>query len=81
MLGNPGVISYQARAKEPPPLTEREREVLQLVSRGLTNADIGRRLFISEATVKTYLMRTFKKLSVSDRTAAVITALEQGLLP
>ncbi|MER6951575.1 response regulator transcription factor [Nonomuraea sp. NPDC000554] len=72
---------FQARAKEPPPLTEREREVLQLVSRGLTNADIGRRLFISEATVKTYLMRTFKKLSVSDRTAAVITALEQGLLP
>ncbi|MFD7630450.1 response regulator [Streptomyces sp. NPDC059851] len=69
-----------ARVPEAPVLSEREREVLQLVRRGLTNADIGRRLFISEATVKTHLLRSFKKLSVSDRTAAVITALERGLL-
>ncbi|MEU4332937.1 response regulator transcription factor [Nonomuraea dietziae] len=65
---------------EAPVLSEREREVLQLVSQGLTNVDIGKRLFISEATVKTHLLRSFKKLSVSDRTAAVITALERGLL-
>ncbi|WP_405998001.1 response regulator [Streptomyces sp. NBC_00829] len=71
---------FRARAVEPPALSDREREVLQLVSLGLTNADIGRRLFISEATVKTHLLRSFKKLSVSDRTAAVITALERGLL-
>ncbi|MEU5806216.1 MULTISPECIES: response regulator transcription factor [unclassified Streptomyces] len=69
-----------ARVPEAPVLSERECEVLQLVRQGLTNADIGRRLFISEATVKTHLLRSFKKLSVSDRTAAVITALERGLL-
>ena len=54
--------------------------MLRLVSQGLTNADIGRELFIGEATVKTHLLRAFKKLEVSDRTAAVITALERGLL-
>ncbi|MET9606662.1 response regulator transcription factor [Streptomyces sp. NPDC006512] len=71
---------FRARVVETPVLSEREREVLQLVRQGMTNADIGRRLFISEATVKTHLLRSFKKLSVSDRTAAVITALERGLL-
>ncbi|MEU4933145.1 response regulator transcription factor [Streptomyces yokosukanensis] len=71
---------FRARVVEAPVLSERERDVLQLVRQGLTNADIGRRLFISEATVKTHLLRAFKKLSVSDRTAAVITALERGLL-
>lgn len=71
---------FRARAVEPPPLSARECEVLRLVSRGLTNADIGRELFIGEATVKTHLLRAFKKLEVSDRTAAVITALERGLL-
>ncbi|GAA2262976.1 response regulator transcription factor [Streptomyces amakusaensis] len=71
---------FRARAVDPPLLSEREREVLRLVGQGLTNADIGRALFISEATVKTHLLRSFKKLSVSDRTAAVITALERGLL-
>jgi DNA-binding NarL/FixJ family response regulator len=51
-----------------------------LVSDGLTNADIGRRLHISEATVKTHLLRAFNKLGVSDRTAAVTTAMSLGLL-
>ncbi|MET9697763.1 response regulator transcription factor [Streptomyces sp. NPDC006529] len=71
---------FRARVVEAPVLSEREREVLQLVRQGLTNAHIGRLLFISEATVKTHLLRAFKKLSVSDRTAAVMTALERGLL-
>nr|WP_093636970.1 response regulator transcription factor [Streptomyces sp. 2224.1] len=71
---------FRARAAEPTPLSARECEVLRLVSQGLTNADIGRELFIGEATVKTHLLRAFKKLEVSDRTAAVITALERGLL-
>jgi DNA-binding NarL/FixJ family response regulator len=62
-------------------LSAREVEVLRLVARGLTNADIGRRLFISEATVKTHLLRLFGKLGVSDRTAAVTTAIERGDLP
>ncbi|MFD9939387.1 response regulator [Nonomuraea sp. NPDC059023] len=61
-------------------LTPREAEVLALVARGLTNAEVGRRLFISETTVKTHLLRIFGKLGVSDRTAAVTTAMERGLL-
>lgn len=61
-------------------LSPRELEVLRLVGRGLTNADIGRRLYISEATVKTHLLRAFAKLGVSDRTAAVTTAIERGEL-
>ncbi|MEV0582239.1 response regulator transcription factor [Nonomuraea sp. NPDC050310] len=61
-------------------LTPREAEVLRLVARGLTNADIGRELFISETTVKTHLLRVFGKLGVSDRTAAVTTAMDRGLL-
>jgi DNA-binding NarL/FixJ family response regulator len=71
---------FRARAVETPPLSEREIEVLRLVSQGLTNAEIGRKLFIGEATVKTHLLRAYRKLDVSDRTAAVITALERGLL-
>jgi DNA-binding NarL/FixJ family response regulator len=62
-------------------LSAREVEVLRLVAKGLTNADIGRSLHISEATVKTHLLRTFGKLDVSDRTAAVTTAMSLGLLP
>ncbi|MEV6980815.1 response regulator transcription factor [Sphaerisporangium sp. NPDC051017] len=61
-------------------LSKRETEVLALVARGLTNGEIGRSLFISEATVKTHLLRIFGKLGVSDRTAAVTTALSRGLL-
>jgi DNA-binding NarL/FixJ family response regulator len=62
-------------------LSARETEVLTRVARGLTNADIGRALHISEATVKTHLMRAFGKLGVSDRTAAVTKAIELGMLP
>ena len=62
-------------------LTPRETTVLALAARGLTNAEIGRELFISEATVKTHLLRTFTKLGVSGRTAAVTRAIETGLLP
>jgi len=62
-------------------LSARETDVLARVSRGRTNAEIGRELFISEATVKTHLLRAFGKLGVSDRTAAVTTAIERGLLP
>ena len=70
----------QVRAPVPPALSARETEVLRLVARGLTNADIGRELFISEATVKTHLLRIFNKLDVTDRTAAVTTAMRQGTL-
>ncbi len=66
---------------KPDALTPREVEVLRLVARGHTNAGIGRELFIGEATVKTHLLRIFAKLDVSDRTAAVTVAIEQGMLP
>jgi DNA-binding NarL/FixJ family response regulator len=72
-----------ARMREPSPgsLSRREVEVLALVAKGLTNAEIGKRPFISETTVKTHLIRIFGKLGVGDRTAAVTTALDRGLLP
>ncbi|HEY3507132.1 MAG TPA: response regulator transcription factor [Actinocatenispora sp.] len=70
-----------SRMRSPVGLTAREMEVLRLVGAGRTNAEIGRALYISEATVKTHLLRTFGKLGVSDRTAAVTVALERGILP
>ncbi|SHL30283.1 response regulator [Actinacidiphila paucisporea] len=65
---------------ERPHLSERETAVLRLVADGCTNAEIGRRLFIGESTVKTHLLRTFTKLGVTDRTAAVTSAMRHGLL-
>jgi DNA-binding NarL/FixJ family response regulator len=72
-----------ARMRQPAPvaLTPREVDVLTGVADGLNNAEIGKRLFIAEATVKTHLLRIFAKLDVSDRTHAVVTALQRGLLP
>nr|WP_225954205.1 response regulator transcription factor [Kibdelosporangium phytohabitans] len=61
-------------------LTAREVQVLRLVAKGQTNAEIGASLHISETTVKTHLLRVFNKLGVSDRTAAVTTAMDQGAL-
>jgi DNA-binding NarL/FixJ family response regulator len=61
-------------------LTPREVEVLALVSRGMSNGDIAKDLFIGEATVKTHLLHAFEKLGVSDRTAAVTTAMRLGVL-
>ena len=63
-----------------PSLSPRELEVLRLVSRGRSNPEIARELFIGEATVKTHLLHVFEKLEVSDRTRAVTLALELGLL-
>jgi DNA-binding NarL/FixJ family response regulator len=62
-------------------LSARETQVLILAGRGLTNAQIGRELFVSEATVKTHLLRAYAKLGVSGRTAAVTRAMELGVLP
>jgi len=61
-------------------LTEREVEVLQCVARGSSNRAIADELFISVATVKTHLIHVFQKLQVDDRTAAVTTALDLGLI-
>ena len=69
------------RLRQPaaPALSPREVEVLRLVARGLSNSEIGLRLHITEATVKTHLLRAFAKLGVNDRTAAVTRALADGL--
>jgi DNA-binding NarL/FixJ family response regulator len=71
-----------ARMRMPAPeaLTKRELDVLRGVAEGLTNADIGKLLFIGESTVKTHLVRVFVKLNVDDRTAAVTVAMRQGIL-
>jgi DNA-binding NarL/FixJ family response regulator len=70
----------RVRGPAPDGLSPREVQVLRLVAVGRTNAEIGRELHITEATVKTHLLRTFAKLEVSDRTAAVTVARNRGLL-
>jgi DNA-binding NarL/FixJ family response regulator len=61
-------------------LTEREREVLSLVGRGLSNAEIAGELFISPATSKTHVSRVMMKLGARDRAQLVVTAYETGLV-
>ncbi|MCL4863337.1 MAG: response regulator transcription factor [Caldilineaceae bacterium] len=68
------------RAPAEEQLSGREVEVLTLVSQGHSNKDIAKQLHISTATVKTHLIHIYGKLGVSDRTAAVTTALEKGIL-
>jgi DNA-binding NarL/FixJ family response regulator len=76
-----GRLVSRVRGPRPDALSARETEVLALVARGLTNVQIGRALFVSEATVKTHLMRACSKLGVTGRTAAVTKAMETGALP
>jgi len=68
----------------PPPaltsLTERELEILTQLARGLSNAELGATLYLSEPTIKTHLSSIFRKLGVRDRVQAVIAAYEAGLV-
>jgi DNA-binding NarL/FixJ family response regulator len=61
-------------------LSKREREVLALVADGTTNREAAKRLFVSEATIKTHLLHIYDKLGVRDRAAAVGEAYKRGLL-
>ncbi|KRE40463.1 response regulator [Knoellia sp. Soil729] len=73
-------LAERLRAPAQAELTPRELDVLRAVARGLSNSEVGRELFIGEATVKTHLLRIFSKLEVTDRTAAVTAAYRRGLI-
>jgi len=86
--GRLAVASEDGAAPAPPDdaldrlgLTERERAVLELVAQGLSNREIGEKLFVSENTVKTHSSRLFDKMSVNRRMQAVQKGKEMGLIP
>ncbi|MFG3117206.1 response regulator [Streptomyces sp. NPDC048197] len=81
-LSGPVAHRVLAQMRSPrPTLTDRELDILGQLARGLSNREIARALFISEATVKTHLGRIYDKLSVDTRAGAVSVAKEQRLLP
>lgn len=67
-------------ASSTPDLSKREREILRLLSHGLTNEEIGKQIYISPETVRTHVRRAIGKLGAKTRTQAVATALRQGLI-
>jgi len=72
-------IARPAPPKELGELTEREREILRLIATGLSNAEIGHELYISETTVKTHVTHVLQKLGLRDRVQAVVLAYQAGL--
>ena len=80
------VISRFARLQRPEPpkelddLTSREADVLRLIAKGLSNAEIGEELFISDTTVKTHVTHVLQKLGLRDRVQAVVLAYQSGIM-
>lgn len=68
------------KLKEPVQLTAREKDVLSLAAKGANNKEIAEKLFLREVTVKSHMNNVFKKLKVSNRTQAVLTALQTNLI-
>jgi DNA-binding NarL/FixJ family response regulator len=75
-----GVLVSSHAADKLPTLTQREREVLRLLADGLSNEEIGKRLFISPETVRTHVRKAMAKLEADTRTQAVAIALRQSLI-
>ena len=73
-------LMSKVRDKGDTALTAREIDVLMLVARGASNQDVGEKLHVSTATVKSHLLQIYQKLGVSDRTAAVTIAIERGII-
>jgi DNA-binding NarL/FixJ family response regulator len=73
-------IPHPTPPKEVDDLTERELDVFRLIARGLSNAEIGQELYISDATVKTHVTHVFQKLNVRDRVQAVVLAYQTGIV-
>jgi two-component system NarL family response regulator len=76
----PEVASRLAERVNSPSLTAREVSVLELVAKGLSNKEIGGALFLAEDTVKNHLKHIYAKLDVSDRTEAVLVAVQRGII-
>jgi DNA-binding NarL/FixJ family response regulator len=72
-------VSRQAAPPAVAELTPRELEVFRLIAQGLSNAEIGEELFISDTTVKTHVTRLFQKLDLRDRAQAIVLAYQTGL--
>ena len=72
-------ISQPKPPQELADLTERELDVFRLIARGLSNAEIGQELYISDATVKTHITHILQKLNLRDRVQAVVLAYQTGL--
>jgi NarL family two-component system response regulator LiaR len=67
-------------APQPPPLSQRELEVLRLIAEGLANTEIAEKLFVSETTVKSHVSNILGKLHLADRTQAAVYAWKQGIV-